>query len=323
MVELQDMIDCESWYHLADYHYTGQDDLPIGIVHCDMGSIPEFFDKIRYNKEKYIVISSRCDFGLHYQAEFPPWQDYAKLAKQVLGPNNTNYGYSPVTLPAPINNVRCNPYHKYSIKCYRYTEATFDEIPENVVKWFVSNNTIHNDERIVTIPFGINGTDGNQEPKQKIYNKVQSINWNGDRDLDLYVNFQFYTNERYELYQFFSSCGSDKITCEKDIEFDKYIDQVTKHNCALCPCSNGWDSYRILETLYLGCIPIIEFNHGMYFYTKLNLPIFFVRDLHQVSEELLGLIRHSKISDRSTWNLSTVKLSYWKDIIFRTKELLL
>jgi hypothetical protein len=325
-VPKEEMIDCESWYHLADYHYTHDiTDFPSGVVHCDMGSIPDFFEKIQYNKEKYIVISSRCDFGLHYQQQFPPWADYAKLAKQCLGPYNTNNGYENIVLPAPLNSNRCNKDHKYSIKCYRYTEATFNEIPKNIVHWFVANNTILNDARITNIPFGINGTDGNQEPKEKIYNKINSSimvdGRNIRRKYDLYVNFQFYTNERTKLFELYNREELNQ-TVERNVSFDVYLQKLSTHNCCLCPSGNGGDCYRTLEALYMGCIPIIEKNEAMIFYNRLNLPIIYRGSLEGITQEYLSNIRELKINDRNTWDLTGISISYWNNKIEHKRQLL-
>lgn len=318
-VPYEEMIDCESWYHLADYHYQqGQTNLPTGIVHCDMGSIPEFFQEIDGNNERYIVISSRADFGLHYQEQFPPWQDYAKLVKQCLGPQNTNHGYANVTIPAPINLNRCKINHKYSIKCYRYTEATFNMIPSNVKKWFVTNNTIHDDPRIITIPFGINGTDGNSKPKQQI----SSVDLTKPKTKDMYVNFQFYTNERAALFELFTK--SKNATVKKDIPFEEYIEDLAEHKAVLCPCGNGFDCYRTLEALYLGCIPIMEVNLGTIFYSQLNLPIIFSYSLEAFSHTcVLDKMLQYVYYNLENWNLEKVTLSYWQNIIEGNRKLLL
>jgi hypothetical protein len=321
-VPQHEMIDCESWYHIADYHYTNErTDFPTGIVHVDMGSIPQFFEKIKNSPNKYIVISSRSDFGLHYQRDFPPWKDYVKEAGQLLGEQNTHYGYEDVVLPAPIRRGYCNSNDTYSIKCYRWTYATFDNIPRSVVKWFVTNNTIYDDSRITSIPFGINGTDGNQESKQKIYNKAASIDWNKQRERDLYVNFQFYANERVKLFYLYSDMGLGIV--EKDVPFENYLDQLEIHNCNLCPLGNGVDCYRNLESLYMGCIPIMELHPGLMFYLYLDLPIIFVRSLECMTSSTLQNIRNTNyIDDRTSWDLEKITLSYWKNIIEENRELL-
>jgi hypothetical protein len=317
------MIDNESYYKLADYHYTPElKEFPEGIIHCDMGSIPEFFNKIRFEfRKKYVVISSRCDYGLHYQCEFPPYMDYPKAAAMFIGPASSHGGYDDVTLGARINRKRCNPSDKYSLKCYSFTEATFPSIPKNVLRWFVTNNTIKDDSRIVDLPFGINGTDGDKKAGDNIFSRAQDMDWSKERIYDFYVNFQFYTNERMKLFRLYSTMGFGKV--EKDTSFDNYLDQLEFHNCNLCPPGNGVDCFRSLETLYMGCIPIMELNPGLMFYTKLNLPIIFTSSLEAVTKPVLRSIRQSPHNDRSTWDLSRIHLSYWKKQIDDSRNLLL
>ena len=305
-----EMIDCESWYSLADYHYTGQYNLPSAIVHCDMGSIGHFFDKIKNNSEKYVVISARSDFGLHYQNQFPPYLDYSKAANTFITPQNSNFGYNDITIPARINKDKCNPTHRYSVKCYSFTDHTFDEIPHNVVKWFVTNNTIHDDDRIVTIPFGINGVDGNKEPGNLIYSRAK-YEFDKYRDKNLYINFQFYTNERARLFHLYQN--EKFATLERNVPFYNYVNGLLTHNCCLCPSGNGWDCYRTLECLYLGCIPILEINLGTIFYNKLDVPICFMQNLESLRDfDYDEQLRNSHVNDRSKWNLEKVSLSYWK-----------
>jgi hypothetical protein len=318
-VPREEMIDCESYYRMVDYHYErGMTDLPTGIVHCDMGSIPEFFREISGNDEKYVVVSSRSDFGLHYQQQFPPFFDYSKFAAQAINYQNSFGGYKDIVLPAPINKEKCVPFHKYSIKCYRHTEATFNTIPGNVVKWFVTNNTIYDDDRIVNLPFGINGVDGDKTAGDKIYNKVN--NSIRPDNCKMYINFAFYTAERIKLFLLYKDEAFGDV--EQGVDFDTYLDKLISHNCVLCPSGNGWDTYRVLEALYMDCIPIVEMNHGMCFYRALNLPIIFTNSLEAVTVPVLHGIRNSKHNDRTTWDLSKITVSYWRNQIEECRTLL-
>jgi hypothetical protein len=286
-----------------------------------MGSIPEFFNKIRFEYgQKYVVISSRCDYGLHYQREYPPYMDYPKAAAMFIGPASSHGGYDDVTLGARINRKRCNPTDQYSLKCYSFTEATFPSIPTCVMKWFVTNNTVRDDSRIVDLPFGINGTDGQKSAGDAIFDKASNMDWTKSREKDLYTNFQFYTNERMRLFHLYYNMDFGKV--EKDTPFDNYLDQLECHNCNLCPPGNGIDTYRSLETLYMGCIPIMELHPGLMFYTRLNLPIVFTSSLEAVTKPVLRAIRQSPHNDRSTWDLSRIHLSYWKNQIEKSRELL-
>lgn len=320
MITKEEMIGCQSWYDMADYHYDGQPDLPSGVIHCDTASIPQCFKTMeKFPSRRYVVISSRCDFGLHYQVDHPPWLDYTKLAAQGIGPSNSSMGYANITLPAPVNRDRCNPYDRYSIKCYRFTEATFQYIPRQVVKWFVANNTVLDDSRIVSIPFGINNVDGNEDAMNKISSRQNRVYNNRESiENDLYVNFAFYTAERLRLYQLYS--GDSFATCEQGKSYDQFLDSLEQHDFILCPPGNGWDCYRTLEAIYMGCVPIVEDNAAMRVYARMHAPCIFITSLEAITLEVIKAFRESWFCDRSRWDLSSCKLSYWKQLIYDARR---
>lgn len=319
IIPKEQMIGCQTWYDLADYHYNGRDDLPSGVIHCDMQAIPELFEKLkRQGDNKYIVISSRSDFGVFYQQRHPPFRDYAKVANMFIGPQNSQMGYVPFTIPQPVNLERCDSTHKYSIKCYMFTEATFDEIPKQVHRWLVANNGILDDPRVIGIPFGINNVDFDENALNKISALTQNMNWDGDRARDLYVNFTFYTSERAKLYQLYQRFNW--ATAEQGQSVDHYFGQLVVHNMALCPPGNGMDCYRVLEALYLGCIPVMELNELAQTYINLKLPVLLLESLESITEPVLSYVRHSDLYDRNNWNLTGITVSFWRNYIDRLKD---
>ena len=52
----EEIIWCSRWKELCDYVYEGQDDLPSGVVGCDITNIREFFNKIKDNSNRYIRV---------------------------------------------------------------------------------------------------------------------------------------------------------------------------------------------------------------------------------------------------------------------------
>ena len=66
----------------------------------------------------------------------------------------------------------------------------------------------------------------------------------------------------------------------------------------MCPWGNGVDSHRIWETLFLGSIPIVK--RHLTFNNLENLPIFFVDDFRDISEdnlkEYMNSIKDKKFS---------------------------
>ena len=305
----EQIIHCEFWYRLCDYKYTQQNYLPTGVVHVSLGAIPEFFARIKNNKEKYIVISSREDFGLCYQAQFPPWLDIGKAGYIFARPEHS---YSTFMVPPRVDLKTCNPTDKYSIKCYCYTKATFDEIPSNVVHWFVTNCMINDDPRITAIPFGINCTKQNFDALDLICN----IEIKKDKK-PLYVNFTFNTYERVELFKYYSTCQF--TTVKKDLSGKEYLEDVAEHAFVLCPNGNGIDCYRTWEALYLGAIPIIEVHPGTFQLLQHKLPMISSATLY-LNYLTLDYI-YKKLKDLPKY-YEAATIDFWQHKINNAKELL-
>lgn len=311
MFEPTEIITNESYYALCDYHYKGQDDLPSGIVAVDIQSIPEFFQKITGNDKRYVVVSSRSDFGLRYQKDGAAWQDIEKWCGMMATPD---LGYNDVSIPARVDRDKCRQTDKYCIKCWAWTSHTFDEIPENVVHWFMTNCYIHDDQRITPIPFGINGTNGCNEAREKIAGLRPR-----NRTKLMYVNFQFYTVDRYRLYEYYK--GLEWVTAYHPSEgrsLDDYLADISEHRFVLCPEGNGADCYRMLEVMYTGGIPIMPMVDGLYFYVKYRLPVLFMRNMYAVNPKDLQSI-HIPESQR---NYEPIMLSYWKNEFQKSRKFL-
>lgn len=306
MIELNEIIESRSYVPLCDYQYAGQDNLPSGIIHCDMCAIPEFFRKIDGNHQNYIVVSSSNDFGLYYQKHFPVWMDAHKAVRTFARPEDHYY---PIQMHPRCDIDKCNINDTFSIKCYMWTASTFDKIPENVKFWFMTNCGIIDNTKLMGIPFGV-------LDREKLYNTINQFK-HIQRIKDLYVNFQWYTNERMDLYLYYLNHPKSNITVEKDIDYEQYIQQLLTHYYCLCPVSNGADGYRIWECLYAECKPITEHHHGISYLIN-------IKNIHIVNSLYRLLDINFDISNNETKFIPTdaIKLSYWKRII-EEKRLLL
>lgn len=322
IIDPQNIIHNEKYYTVCDYTYDDVRksqqmlNLPTGTVLVDTGSIPEFFNDIKGRSEKYIVVSPRCDYSVCYQQYNLPCFDLHKWIKMMMVPA---HGYSDLHMPARLNKKRCKQTDRYSIKCWSYTEATFNEIPSNVIHWFVVNCEI-NEPNVTAIPFGINGTDGNMKCVDLISNFVTRKT----RDKLLYVNFQWYTSDRYELYQFFQNCLGEEcgVTCKRDVSFEEYVEDLATHKFVLCPDGNGIDCYRTLEAVYMGAIPIISSNPALMLYHKIGYPVVSTPNMFAITPELLYNIYNDIPIDRFL-NLDKALWPHWRSIIEDKKSCLI
>lgn len=242
-----------SWLKLADIDITHPvEELPPdkSIVHCHMDEVADFFNLIENSKSKnrYILISSRSDYSICYQKDHPVSDDMPKCVHF----NKIEVdGYSPLIINSRCDVNNCKISDRYSIKMYQYTKATINKIPENIIKWFCVNADI-DDSRIVRIPFGVN-EDFIKAADGKLVDRFLH-----DDFFPCYMNFSFNNLERVSLYREF--CKHPNFIAKRDVAYDEYISDVISSKSVLCPPGNGLDTYRHLETLYLGKLPVVTDN---------------------------------------------------------------
>ena len=314
MIDKKDIINVKSWMDLGDCNYEHDhkdDSIPeSGVVYCNIEHITEFFEKCKKTDNRYVVISGFSDYGVAYQEEHSVANDMLKFLPFVhhMIPN---IQYNPLVIPPRCEVEECNIEHKYSVKCYSHTRATFNEIPPNVVKWFLVNPMMQEDV-VQGIPLGIGKDATDTVFDTKRYELEDKSNL-------LYVNWQNYTLDRKYLKEYFMINNFPWCTIiVEPKEFSEYLDELSRHTFALCPDGNGVDSYRILECIYAGTIPVVL--DGPTFGYLQDLPILRVESLSEVTSEFLQESL-KKLSEKMD-NLDMAKLSYWKNEIDKAKSLI-
>jgi hypothetical protein len=257
------------------------------------------------------VVSPSCDFGVCLQRDNHPALDFEKWVGLQM---SVRHGYNNLMMAPRLNPARCNQSDAYSIKCWSYTEATFPEIPDNVVKWFVCNCEIQ-DDRLVPIPFGIFGNKEKLETANAILNYPKK-----ERDKLLYINFQFYTTDRHRLFVHFKTQYSEKqVTCKQQCSFDEFLEDLATHKYVLCPTGNGLDCYRTLESVYMGAVPIVETRLGSLGpYIGLNVPLLTYPNLFMVDPYELEDI-YPAITNRD-YDFTKALWPYWETRISQCRS---
>jgi hypothetical protein len=300
MIPQTEYIQLESLLHLCPVIFDGRTVPEPGLVFVQPERIKEFFQLCR--KYPYVVVSCASDAGLCLQAEHTVNADimwYADGLTQIrdLPPGETYQGFNVVPRCYPH---RCNPKDKYSIKYMQLTESTFNDIPDNIVRWYSCNLRVTGDDRLVCIPFGVSKNIG-----QLYYTKPE------DKSKLLYVNFQeFSHSDRIRLREHYKK-QSWVTYVEEAKPFDEYARELSQYAFILSPYGNGVDSYRVWESIYSGGIPVVQKSKWSDHFT--DLPILAVNDIFNISYNILAAeIFQDK--QKST-------LSYWKDRILNdTKQ---
>jgi hypothetical protein len=251
------IIGSASYRTFCDISWNRGDPCPkTGIIFVDLDSIPDFFRVISEdgNREKYIIVSAQSDWGLHYQIQKPVWTHLERAIGLFARPE---LDYQDIKIEARCDKSRCTLSDKYSVSCYSWTSCTFDKIPDNVHKWYLTNNAVSDDPRLVTIPFGINNVSQDIDCRSLIEqeHKLKFSN----RNIKLYVNFQFCTKDRLDLYYYFErlSQNNSSIVVERDKPFTHYIKQLSNSQYVLCPPGNGLTCFREVEALACGALPVV------------------------------------------------------------------
>lgn len=298
MFQESDIITCNSYKPLCDYVYQIGNKVPEGLVHVNIEEIPTFFKEIeKYPKRKYVIVSSCSDYGLCEQKYFPPWKDIPKWANMMCGPD---LGYQGVQIESRVNLEKCNERDKYSIKCYAHTRETFNEIPKNVIKWFMTNAALY-DDRIISIPFGA------APNKEKILAGRKSNHTNL-----LYINYSNTTFDRVEYLRNFVKKTTQGLLVQKWVTYSKekpyedYLKDLEKHTFVLSPPGNGLDCYRTWESIYCGSVPIVGMTHLNHAWNNINLLL--CENFHQINQRSL-----EEVKAKFEFSNDVARLGYWKD----------
>ena len=311
LVDKSDIINCKSWMDIADcnyeYDYPGIDDIPpSGIIYCNIEHITKLFEKCKRTHNQYVVVSGFSDFGLAYQKEHPVAMDMLKWIPFIES-EIPNIEYNALKIGPRCDIEKCNIEDRYSIKCHSFTMGTFNKIPDNVIKWFVVNPLLMKN-KIQGIPIGIG-----KDAADAILNTPELVktDW-------LYVNWQNYTTERMHIKKFFINNGWDWVTSHEnpDVPYEEYLSELSRHRFVACPPGNGVDCYRILESIYLGAIPIVEDGPTMRYLD--GLPILKIRSWGVVNSLDWLQRKYDEIMSRvppMAPTLDKAKLSYWTKMI--------
>lgn len=191
------------------------------------------------------------------------------------------------------------------------TKKVFSGKPSCINKWF-GINIFYENEDLIPIPIGVPGKFTQFYGKDYKYEEALVNN----KLNKIYINFRDNTNnkERSGLKSYFEKKDWAVVDNNK-IDPDEYQKNLKKYNYNLCPIGNGFDTYRIWETLVAGSIPVTKKHPALNSFEK--FPIIFLENLKFENLESLNL--HSKSFNSS--NLDFLDIGYWKKIIIESKEL--
>lgn len=151
--------------------------------------------------------------------------------------------------------------------------------PKNIIKWHAQNAEVCSDF-MKPIPIGTNvfpqTADG-----------MRSKMIDCKRNKLLYTNLNPQTNpiQRNFIKQLIlKQCPN--VVCNPLVENKEYCEQLQQHLFSLCVPGNGKDTHRVWESIFFGCIPIVEkSNMNDYFATL--FPMLVVDRWSDITQEFL------------------------------------
>ena len=167
-----------------------------------------------------------------------------------------------------------------------------------LIKWYGQNMRIISDK---TLPIPI-GLENNYWKRTNIH-IIEQHSSNSKIKL-LYLNFSITNPNRSKIMNILLQNGFNK---NKKLDWDYYIEDLSRHKFCISPKGNGIDCHRTWECLYLGVIPIVEKSpHMCYFH---DLPILFVDSYNDISVQYLNQIYEN--FKHKSFNMDKLSLSYW------------
>ena len=168
-----------------------------------------------------------------------------------------------------------------------------------LIKWYGQNMSIITN-KTSPIPIGLENTYW----KRTNVNKINECS-NNSKDKLLYLNFSLHTNPNRS--NIMNSLLKNGFIKNKQLDWNSYIEDLSRHKFCISPKGKGVDCHRIWECLYLGVIPIVEKSiHMSYFH---DLPILFVDNYNNISTEYLN--QTYKDFQKKSFNMDKLSLSYW------------
>ncbi len=181
--------------------------------------------------------------------------------------------------------------------------------PDCVKNWY-SINLEHVNQNLIPIPLGLSN---DYSPKNLLPADLNTMNSEFlDMKNKMYVNFNKNTNfsEREALYDKFENLDW-VVVQNSNLSKEDYFTELSKYKFSLSPWGNGIDTHRVWESLYIGTIPITKYHHT--FSTSTDLPILFVNDYSEITENLL--LNYLEKFNQNKFNFKKLENSYWSGLI--------
>ncbi len=182
-------------------------------------------------------------------------------------------------------------------------DLIWDKIPENVLAIHAANGVVFGG-KVHPFPHGI------ERKMHEGYNHheilLRMIEDTTEPTKGLFVAHRTDTGARSHLNDLFGNKDWATVT---HLPYEEYLKEMKNHKFVLCPSGNGIGSSRNWETLYMRRVPVME-DHPYKRELFKDLPVLFVKDYSEVTEELLKANEHLYIQAQEM-DMKLLDLDYW------------
>ena len=188
-------------------------------------------------------------------------------------------------------------------------------LPPNLVCWYAQNLCTAS-SRTFPIPIGLENTQWHPTKRDIIVNSPIKE----QRLIRAFGQFNPVTHEsRVDLVNLIKEkvVDADFFQSVNGSQFGEYVSNLSKYAFCLCPRGNGVDTHRIWESLYMGCIPIVQ-NHITH-KCLTELPILFIDEWEEVTHQ--KLVQFLDESTNIMYNLEKLSFEYWENLIRNEENL--
>ena len=163
-------------------------------------------------------------------------------------------------------------------KFYLYTGASDYEMDNKYLKYinnvkiiqWIGHNITMKHKKVAKIPIGLPTKVGeNAELLEKL--RQRRIKFENKEDTMLVTHMEQTCEKRKKIQYYFQKKNWAEVAPKCD--YESYMSIINKHKFVCCPRGNGIDTYRFWETIYMGCVPIVESSPLDDLYSKVNCII--------------------------------------------------
>tara|TARA_R110002020_G_scaffold474432_1_gene705738 strand:- start:41 stop:1021 length:981 start_codon:yes stop_codon:yes gene_type:complete len=317
---MNEIFDIHTPKNIADCKYNKPDaEISGNIIQFDIIYLTELFEKLRdFPDSRYVLIKGNCD--IHCKATDI---EITKDGRPVVKRDKRDFRRH-IPWPKSISPIENQPWAQedsndsHLISVFQLlsgndnTRINYVNIPKNVCRIYASG-IIENHEILRHLPFGVAPKDwfpGQYDVAEACADKTHI-----DRDKFIYCSFKPETwKGRRPIYNFLSR-QKDWITFEDgNIPYKDYFNRMKEHKLVICPRGNCVESYRMWESLYLGCIPVVQNNVSNRHWAK-YLPIILIDDWLTITPKLLDNAYENIESKREQYKLEMLNKSWWENKI--------